>query len=51
MSLISARCDRVNVDTDPPFDRRRGDKPALEEDEVAAVAAFLNTVTDAGLAR
>lgn len=42
---------RINVDTDPPFGRRPGDKPALDEDEIAAVAAFLNTLTDADLAR
>jgi cytochrome c peroxidase len=41
----------ANVNTDPPFDRRPGDMPALDDDEIAAVIAFLGTLTDADLAR
>jgi cytochrome c peroxidase len=36
----------VNV-TSPPYDRKRGDPPALTEDEIDAVVAFLGTLTDA----
>ena len=36
----------VNV-TSPPYDRRLGDPPALTEDEIDAVVAFLGTLTDA----
>ncbi len=42
---------RGNVNTDPPFDRHPGDTPALDEEEIAAVVAFLNTLTDADLVR
>jgi len=38
-----------NVNTEPPFDRRPGDPPALTEDEIADVIAFLETLTDADL--
>jgi cytochrome c peroxidase len=41
----------VNVNTEPPFDRRPGDTPALDDDEIDAVIAFLHTLTDADLAR
>ena len=37
---------QVNV-TSPPYDRRAGDPPALTEDEIDAVVAFLETLTDA----
>ena len=36
----------INV-TSPPYDRRLGDPPALTEDEIDAVVAFLGTLTDA----
>jgi cytochrome c peroxidase len=36
----------TNVNTEPPFDRTRGDKPALDEAEIKDVVAFLNTLTD-----
>jgi cytochrome c peroxidase len=39
----------ANVDTDPPFGGRPGEAPALDEDEIAAVIAFLRTLTDADL--
>jgi cytochrome c peroxidase len=39
--------DAVNVDvTDAPFNRHRGEKPALNEPEIKDVVAFLNTLTD-----
>jgi cytochrome c peroxidase len=38
---------RVNVDVaDPPFNRRRGEAPALNDREIKDVVAFLNTLTD-----
>ena len=36
-----------NVNTEPPFDRRPGDAPALDDAEIADVIAFLKTLTDA----
>lgn len=42
---------RVNVNIEPPFGRRPGDAPALDDGEIAAVAAFLRTLTDADLLR
>jgi cytochrome c peroxidase len=39
-----------NVNVEPPFDRKPGDAPALSDDEVADIIAFLNTLTDADLA-
>ncbi|GAA0760865.1 c-type cytochrome [Ideonella azotifigens] len=40
-----------NVNTEPPFDRHVGDKPALDDAEIAAIVAFLQTLTDADLRR
>lgn len=37
---------RVNVNTEPPFDRRPGQPPALSAREIADVVAFLRTLTD-----
>ena len=37
---------KKNVNTDPPFDRAPGSKPALSEAEIADVIAFLKTLTD-----
>jgi len=38
---------RVNIDrTDPPFDRRAGQAPALSDAEIADVVAFLRTLDD-----
>jgi cytochrome c peroxidase len=38
---------RANVDvTDAPFNRRRGEEPALSEEEIRDVVAFLKTLTD-----
>ena len=37
---------RGNVDTDAPFDRHIGDAPALSEDDIKDIVAFLNTLTD-----
>ncbi len=38
---------RKNVDRiDAPFDRKRGDRPALDDAEIADLVAFLNTLTD-----
>ena len=36
----------TNLNTDPPFDRKPGDKPALDESEIKDVVAFLQTLTD-----
>jgi cytochrome c peroxidase len=36
----------ANLNTDPPFDRKRGDKPALNEAEIKDIIAFLGTLTD-----
>ena len=35
-----------NINTEAPFDRKKGDKPALDEAEIRAVVAFLDTLTD-----
>jgi cytochrome c peroxidase len=38
---------RANVDlADAPFDRKRGDTPALDEGEIRDLVAFLKTLTD-----
>ena len=37
---------RANVDTEAPFGRLPGAKPALTNDEIADVVAFLRTLTD-----
>ena len=38
---------RGNVDvTDAPFNRHRGEKPALSEQEIKDIVVFLNTLTD-----
>jgi len=38
---------QTNVDVkDAPFNRRRGEKPALSQQEIKDVVAFLNTLTD-----
>src|SRR5882724_10722196 len=37
---------RENVNREPPFDRKRGDRPALNAAEIADVIAFLRTLTD-----
>ena len=37
---------RGNVDTDAPFDRRAGDAPALSEDDIRDIVAFLHSLTD-----
>ncbi len=37
---------RKNLDTDAPFDRKRGDRPALTDSERADIIAFLKTLTD-----
>ncbi|MGF6755194.1 cytochrome c peroxidase [Paraburkholderia sp. GAS42] len=36
----------ANLNTDPPFDRKPGGEPALNEAEIKDVVAFLNTLTD-----
>jgi cytochrome c peroxidase len=35
-----------NIDRDAPFDRKPGDRPALTEQEIDDVTAFLQTLTD-----
>src|SRR5258708_18161867 len=37
---------RDNVDTQPPFDRHRGDQSPLTQADIADIVAFLNTLTD-----
>ena len=37
---------RDNLNRDPPFGGRPGDKPALDEAEIADIVAFLGTLTD-----
>lgn len=37
---------RANVNTDPPFGGKPGDKPALSDAEIDDVVAFLRTLTD-----
>ena len=37
---------RGNVNTDPPFDRKPGEAPALDAQEIADVIAFLGTLND-----
>jgi cytochrome c peroxidase len=36
----------ANVNVDPPFDRKPGEQPALNEAEIKDVIAFLKTLTD-----
>ncbi len=36
----------ANVNTEPPFDRKPGDKPALTDQEIEDIIAFLGTLTD-----
>jgi cytochrome c peroxidase len=37
---------RGNVDTEAPFDRRPGARPAMNEADIEDIVAFLNTLTD-----
>ncbi|WP_228975721.1 hypothetical protein [Paraburkholderia gardini] len=37
---------QANLNMDPPFDRKPGDAPALDDAEIKDVVAFLNTLTD-----
>jgi cytochrome c peroxidase len=37
---------RGNVDSEAPFDRHAGDRPALSEADIGDIVAFLNTLTD-----
>ena len=37
---------RVNVDVEPPFGGHLGDRPALSDDEIDDVVAFMRTLTD-----
>jgi cytochrome c peroxidase len=41
----------ANVNVDPPFDRRRGERPALSAAEIRDIVAFLKTLTDRPAAR
>ena len=36
----------ANINIEPPFDRRLGDKPALTDQEIDDIVAFLQTLTD-----
>jgi cytochrome c peroxidase len=42
---------RGNVDTQPPFGGRAGDRPRLSEADIADIVTFLNTLTDGFAAR
>jgi cytochrome c peroxidase len=42
---------RGNVDTQPPFGGRAGDRAMLNEADIADIVAFLNTLTDGYVAR
>jgi cytochrome c peroxidase len=35
-----------NINTEAPFDRKKGEKPALDEAEIKDLVIFLNTLTD-----
>jgi cytochrome c peroxidase len=37
---------RANINVEPPFDRHAGDQPALSEEEMDDIIAFLQTLTD-----
>jgi cytochrome c peroxidase len=37
---------RENLNDEPPFDRRPGDPPALSEQDIGDISAFLRTLTD-----
>lgn len=37
---------RANLNTEPPFDRHPGDPPALTEQDIDDIVAFLGTLTD-----
>ncbi len=37
---------RANLNTDPPFGGKPGDKPALDDKEIDDIVAFLGTLTD-----
>ena len=37
---------RGNVNREPPFDRKPGERPALDANEIRDVVAFLQTLTD-----
>ena len=37
---------QANVNIEPPFDRRPGDRPRLSTEEIDDVIAFLQTLTD-----
>jgi cytochrome c peroxidase len=41
----------ANIDVQPPFDRRAGESPALNEGDIRDIVAFLNTLTDGYSAR
>ncbi|HTQ07039.1 MAG TPA: cytochrome c peroxidase [Polyangiaceae bacterium] len=41
---------QINVTT-PPYDRRPGDPPALDDAEIDAIVSFLKTLTDAKVAK
>jgi cytochrome c peroxidase len=42
---------RGNIDTQPPFGGRAGDRASLSEADIADIVAFLNTLTDGFVAR
>jgi cytochrome c peroxidase len=37
---------QANINNEPPFDRKAGDKPALSDSEIDDIVAFLGTLTD-----
>ena len=47
LSSLARSTRNCNVDvTDPPFNRRPGDKPAMTAQDEADIIAFLKTLTD-----
>jgi cytochrome c peroxidase len=37
---------RGNIDVEAPFDKKRGDNPAMSEQDIKDIVAYLNTLTD-----
>ncbi len=37
---------RGNIDVEPPFNKKRGERPAMSDQDVKDIVAYLNTLTD-----
>jgi hypothetical protein len=44
--IVAVPDTEIDVDRDPPFDRKPGDKPALTEAEMGDIITFLGTLND-----